>query len=110
MTPTAHSPATSRRALVRLGQDYAYVLPGFFISLFGLVPLVPLFAAALGTAVAWLGVWLLPLVGNTLRALREGAIPDATATAAALGAAPTSGSPRAPEEPVRDGLRTAGAG
>jgi hypothetical protein len=47
---------------VRLGHDYAYVLPGFFLSLIGFVLLVPLFAAALGTAVVWLGVWLLPLV------------------------------------------------
>lgn len=60
----APSPAAprSRRVLGRLGRDYAYVLPGFFISLLGFILLVPLFAAALGTAVVWLGVWLLPLV------------------------------------------------
>jgi hypothetical protein len=64
--PTSYAPSSSssgfRRVLIRLGQDYAYVLPGFFISLIGFVLLIPLFAAALGTAVVWLGVWLLPLV------------------------------------------------
>lgn len=61
-TTTANPSSPLRRVLVRLGQDYAYVLPGFFISLIGFILLVPLFAAALGTAVIWLGVWLLPLV------------------------------------------------
>ncbi|NUL45227.1 sensor domain-containing protein [Cellulosimicrobium funkei] len=52
---------TTPSVLVRLGRDYAFVLPGFFISLFAFVLLVPLFALALGTAVIWIGVWLLPL-------------------------------------------------
>ncbi|GAA1119928.1 sensor domain-containing protein [Citricoccus alkalitolerans] len=47
--------------LARLGRDYAFVLPGFFISLFAFALLVPLFALALGTAVIWIGMWLLPL-------------------------------------------------
>ncbi len=53
---------TTPSVLTRLGRDYAFVLPGFFISLFAFVLLVPLFTLALGTAVIWIGVWLLPLV------------------------------------------------
>lgn len=52
---------TTRSVLTRLGRDYAFVLPGFFVSLFAFVLLVPLFTLALGTAVIWIGVWLLPL-------------------------------------------------
>lgn len=51
-----------KRILTRLGRDYAYVLPGFFISLFAFILLVPLFTLGLGTAVIWIGVWLLPIV------------------------------------------------
>jgi hypothetical protein len=63
LSPAPSSPSSGfHRVLVRLGRDYAYVLPGFFISLIGFVLLVPLFAAAIGTAVVGLGVWLLPLL------------------------------------------------
>ncbi|NUL48843.1 sensor domain-containing protein [Cellulosimicrobium funkei] len=48
--------------LTHLGRDYAYVLPGFFVSLFAFILLLPLFTLALGTAVIWIGVWLLPIV------------------------------------------------
>lgn len=51
-----------KRTLTHLGRDFAYVLPGFFISLFAFILLVPLFTLALGTAVLWIGVWLLPIV------------------------------------------------
>lgn len=51
-----------QRTLTRLGRDYAYVLPGFFISLFAFILLVPLVTLALSTAVVWIGVWLLPIV------------------------------------------------
>lgn len=51
-----------KRTLSRLGRDYAYVLPGFFISLLAFILLIPLFTLALGTAVIWIGVWLLPIV------------------------------------------------
>lgn len=51
-----------KRTLSRLGRDYAYVLPGFFISLLAFILLIPLFTLAMGTAVVWIGVWLLPLV------------------------------------------------
>lgn len=54
--------STMKRTLTLLGRDYAYVLPGFFISLFAFILLVPLFTLALGTAVIWIGVWLLPIV------------------------------------------------
>lgn len=47
--------------LARLAGDYAYVMPGFFISLFAFVVLVPLTALAIGTLVIWVGVVLLPL-------------------------------------------------
>ena len=53
---------TTSSVLARLGRDYAFVLPGFFISLFAFVLLVPLFTLSLGTAIIWIGVWLLPLV------------------------------------------------
>ena len=53
---------TMKRTLTHLGRDYAYVLPGFFISLFAFILLLPLFTLALGTAVIWIGVWLLPIV------------------------------------------------
>jgi signal transduction histidine kinase len=45
----------------RLARDYAYVMPGFFISLFAFVILVPLTALSLGTLVIWVGALLLPL-------------------------------------------------
>ncbi|WP_313815636.1 sensor domain-containing protein [Citricoccus sp.] len=53
---------TTPSILSRLGRDFAFVLPGFFISLFAFVLLVPLFTLALGTAVIWIGVWLVPVV------------------------------------------------
>lgn len=51
-----------KHTLTQLGRDYAYVLPGFLISLLAFILLVPLFALAVGTAVIWIGVWLLPIV------------------------------------------------
>ncbi|MGM7667135.1 sensor domain-containing protein [Microbacterium sp. A93] len=48
--------------LRRLGRDYAYVLPGFVLSLVAFILLVPLFSLALGTVVVSVGVWLLPIV------------------------------------------------
>ena len=46
----------------RLARDYAYVMPGFFLSLLAFVLLIPLFALALGTFVIWIGALLLPAV------------------------------------------------
>jgi len=58
-----HPPPRARRrfGLERLGADLAYVLPGFFLSLFAFVVLVPLFALSLGTLVVWIGALLLPV-------------------------------------------------
>lgn len=53
------------RTLRRLGHDHAYVLPGFFISLVAFVLLVPLVTLALGTAVVWIGVVILPIALTT---------------------------------------------
>lgn len=50
-----------RRITDRLGRDTAYVLPGFFISLFAFVVLIPLFAVSVGTLVIWVGALVLPL-------------------------------------------------
>jgi hypothetical protein len=66
MNATTHPSSSTRiprleRTLSRLGRDYAYVVPGFVLSLVGFVLLVPIAALALGTAVIWVGVWLLPL-------------------------------------------------
>lgn len=59
------SPATRAPLWVRLprqlGRDYAYVLPGFFISLFAFVLLIPMFSVSLGTFIIWIGALLLPL-------------------------------------------------
>lgn len=46
--------------LARLGRDYAYVLPGFFLSLAAFVVLVPLFSLGLGTFVVWVGAVIMP--------------------------------------------------
>ncbi|MGO1538817.1 MAG: sensor histidine kinase [Leucobacter sp.] len=48
-------------SLTQLGRDYAFVLPGFFISLFAFVILVPLTALSVGTLIIWIGALLLPL-------------------------------------------------
>lgn len=58
----APRPGLARRlGLTRLGADLAFVLPGFFVSLFAFVLLVPLFAVSVGTLVIWIGALLLPL-------------------------------------------------
>ncbi|MGN6033981.1 sensor domain-containing protein [Brevibacterium casei] len=45
-----------------LGRDSRLILPGLFISLAAFIVLIPLFALAVGTAVIWVGVLLLPVV------------------------------------------------
>ncbi|MEX3509357.1 sensor histidine kinase [Kocuria carniphila] len=45
----------------QLGRDYAYVLPGFFISVFAFVLLIPMLSVSLGTFIVWVGALLLPL-------------------------------------------------
>lgn len=55
----------------RLGRDCAYVLPGFFISLFGFLVLVPLFALSLGTVIIWVGALLLPLTLTIARGFAQ---------------------------------------
>lgn len=55
----------------RLGRDYAYVLPGLFISLFGFIVLVPLFALSIGTFVIWVGALLLPLTLTIARGFAQ---------------------------------------
>lgn len=57
---TAPKPVRARtvRPLVRrLGQDYALVLPGLFISLFAFVVLVVMFEIAVATLVIWVGAF-----------------------------------------------------
>jgi signal transduction histidine kinase len=63
MVTTAPVTTTKKRtfSLARLTGDYAYVMPGFFISLFAFVVLVPLTALAISTLIIWVGVVLLPL-------------------------------------------------
>ena len=59
------SPAPRRAArygLAAIARDYALVMPGFFLSLFAFVVLIPLFALSLGTLVVWVGALLLPAV------------------------------------------------
>ncbi|WP_293694490.1 sensor histidine kinase [uncultured Agrococcus sp.] len=46
--------------LSRLGRDYAYVLPGFFLSLGAFIVLVPLFTVGAGTLPIWVGAVILP--------------------------------------------------
>ncbi|GAA4506468.1 sensor histidine kinase [Brevibacterium yomogidense] len=60
-----------RRIPAQLGRDYAYVLPGFFLSLFAFVALVPLFALSVGTLVVWVGALLLPLTLLIARAFAQ---------------------------------------
>ncbi|WP_162903863.1 sensor histidine kinase [Leucobacter sp. wl10] len=59
------SPAATRRTPLfdpaQLARDYAYVMPGFVISLFAFVVLVPLTALSIGTLIIWVGALLLPL-------------------------------------------------
>ncbi len=50
-----------RFGLARLGRDYAYVLPGLFISLLAFLVLVPMTVLSIGTLVVWVGVLLLPI-------------------------------------------------
>jgi len=54
-----------------LGRDTAYVLPGFFVSLFAFVVLIPLFALSVGTLVIWVGALLLPLALLLSRAFAQ---------------------------------------
>ena len=51
--------------------DTAYVLPGFFVSLFAFVVLIPLFALSVGTLVIWVGALLLPLALLLSRAFAQ---------------------------------------
>lgn len=44
----------------RIARDYAYVMPGFFISLFAFVLLVPLAILSTATMIIWVGALLLP--------------------------------------------------
>ncbi|MBO1902399.1 sensor domain-containing protein [Leucobacter weissii] len=57
-TPGRNAPLWS---ISRIGRDYAFVLPGFFVSLLAFVLLVPLTALSLGTLVVWVGALLLPV-------------------------------------------------
>lgn len=63
--------AALRRITDRLGRDTAYVLPGFFVSLFAFVVLIPLFALSVGTLVIWVGALLLPLALLLSRAFAQ---------------------------------------
>lgn len=58
-------------SLRRLGRDYAYVLPGFFLALAGFIVLVPLFALSVGTFVVWVGALLLPLTLTIARGFAQ---------------------------------------
>jgi hypothetical protein len=42
-----------------MGGDFAYLVPGFFLTLFSFLVLVPLFALGLGTLVIWVGAPIL---------------------------------------------------
>ncbi|MGO1607553.1 MAG: sensor histidine kinase [Brevibacterium yomogidense] len=58
-------------SLRQLGRDYAYVLPGFFLSLAGFIVLVPLFALSIATFVVWVGALLLPLTLTIARGFAQ---------------------------------------
>ena len=58
-------------SLRRLGRDFAYVLPGFFLALAGFIVLVPLFALSIGTFVVWVGALLLPLTLTIARGFAQ---------------------------------------
>lgn len=87
---------TSRFGLARLGRDYAYVLPGLFISLFAFLVLVPMTVASIGTFVIWIGVLLLPV---TLR-IASGFAQVSRARLRSWGVH----LPAAPYEPFRPGI------
>jgi signal transduction histidine kinase len=75
-TPSdSHRPAGRlaglRRITERVGRDSAYVFPGFFISLFAFIVLVPLFAFSVGTIIIWVGALLLPLTLLLARAFAQ---------------------------------------
>ena len=63
--------AALRRITERVGHDSAYVFPGFFISLFAFIVLVPLFAFSVGTIIIWVGALLLPLTLLLSRAFAQ---------------------------------------
>lgn len=54
--PQRGTPRTSWRSL---GADFAYLVPGFFLTLVSFLVLVPLFALGLGTLVIWVGAPIL---------------------------------------------------
>ncbi|MCM1011186.1 MULTISPECIES: sensor domain-containing protein [unclassified Brevibacterium] len=60
-TPHSHGSGWSRRVRT-LGRDARLVVPGLAVSVAAVIILIPLFALALGTAVIWVGVLLLPVV------------------------------------------------
>ena len=49
-----------RRTASQLGRDYAYVVPGMFISVFAFAVLLTLFTLGAGTLVIWVGAVILP--------------------------------------------------
>lgn len=60
--PVAQPSARHRsERLRRLGRDYAYILPGLPLAVFAFGTLIPLTAVSIGTAVIWVGVFLLVL-------------------------------------------------
>lgn len=63
--------AALRRITERVGHDSAYVFPGFFISLFAFIVLVPLFAFSVGTIVICVRALLLPLTLLLSRAFAQ---------------------------------------
>ena len=78
MTMTHETPApqpaqhrAGRFSLARLGHDYAYILPGFFLSLAGFIVLVPLLALSLGTLIVWAGALLLPVTLTIARGFAQ---------------------------------------
>ncbi|MGO3136260.1 MAG: sensor histidine kinase [Agrococcus casei] len=53
-------PSWLRRTASQLGRDYAYVVPGMFISVFAFAVLLTLFTLGVGTVIIWVGAIILP--------------------------------------------------